>query len=104
MTVPFVSGLCPNDTYHIWKRGNSVRMDTSLGKKKGWTPVLSANLCMMVRFVLTDSSSVPEPPIAFLVGFENMKWLRGHISIIFRVHPETGTHTRMEQHCTATRS
>ncbi|KAG0028746.1 Ankyrin repeat domain-containing protein 13C [Podila clonocystis] len=52
--VPFVSGLCPNDTYHIWKKGNAVRMDTSL------------------------------------VGFENMKWLRGHISIIFRVDPESG--------------
>ncbi|KAG0048359.1 Ankyrin repeat domain-containing protein 13C [Gryganskiella cystojenkinii] len=52
--VPFVSGLCPKDTYHIWKKGNSVRMDTSL------------------------------------VGFENMKWLRGHISIIFRVDPVTG--------------
>ncbi|KAF9165141.1 Ankyrin repeat domain-containing protein 13C [Mortierella sp. AD011] len=52
--VPFVSGLCPNDTYHIWKKGNCVRMDTSL------------------------------------VGFENMKWIRGHISIIFRVDPATG--------------
>ncbi|KAF9983551.1 Ankyrin repeat domain-containing protein 13C [Mortierella antarctica] len=52
--VPFVSGLCPNDTYHIWKKGNAVRMDTSL------------------------------------VGFENMKWLRGHISIIFRVDPDSG--------------
>ncbi|KAF9430276.1 Ankyrin repeat domain-containing protein 13C [Entomortierella beljakovae] len=52
--VPFVSGLCPNDTYHIWKKGNCVRMDTSL------------------------------------VGFENLKWIRGHISIIFRVDPETG--------------
>ncbi|KAF9325050.1 Ankyrin repeat domain-containing protein 13C [Podila minutissima] len=52
--VPFVSGLCPNDTYHIWKKGNAVRMDTSL------------------------------------VGFENMKWLRGHISIIFRVDAESG--------------
>ncbi|KAG0255965.1 Ankyrin repeat domain-containing protein 13C [Mortierella polycephala] len=53
--VPFVSGLCPDDTYHIWKKGNAVRMDTSL------------------------------------VGFENMKWIRGHISIIFRVDPESGT-------------
>ncbi|KAF9585591.1 hypothetical protein BGW38_001644 [Lunasporangiospora selenospora] len=52
--VPFVSGLCPNDTYHIWKKGNAVRMDTSL------------------------------------VGFENMKWIRGHISIIFRVDPKSG--------------
>ncbi|KAG0327836.1 Ankyrin repeat domain-containing protein 13C [Dissophora globulifera] len=52
--VPFVSGLCPNDTYHIWKKGNCVRMDTSL------------------------------------VGFENMKWIRGHISIIFRVDPQSG--------------
>ncbi|KAF9353605.1 Ankyrin repeat domain-containing protein 13C [Mortierella sp. AD094] len=52
--VPFVSGLCPNDTYHIWKKGNCVRMDTSL------------------------------------VGFENMKWIRGHISIIFRVDPVSG--------------
>ncbi|KAI8597041.1 GPCR-chaperone-domain-containing protein [Dissophora ornata] len=52
--VPFVSGLCPKDTYHIWKKGNCVRMDTSL------------------------------------VGFENMKWLRGHISIIFRVEAESG--------------
>ncbi|KAG0206123.1 Ankyrin repeat domain-containing protein 13C [Mortierella sp. GBA30] len=52
--VPFVSGLCPNDTYHIWKKGNAVRMDTSL------------------------------------VGFENMKWVRGHISIIFRVDPDSG--------------
>ncbi|KAI1311588.1 Ankyrin repeat domain-containing protein 13C [Mortierella claussenii] len=53
-TVPFVSGLCPNDTYHIWKKGNCVRMDTSL------------------------------------VGFENLKWVRGHISIIFRVDPVKG--------------
>ncbi|KAF9092193.1 Ankyrin repeat domain-containing protein 13C, partial [Mortierella sp. AM989] len=52
--VPELGGLCPNDTYHIWKKGNCVRMDTSL------------------------------------VGFENMKWIRGHISIIFRVDPETG--------------
>ncbi|KAG0068985.1 hypothetical protein BGZ89_003739 [Linnemannia elongata] len=52
--VPFVSGLCPKDTYHIWKKGNAVRMDTSL------------------------------------VGFENMKWIRGHISIVFRVDPEHG--------------
>ncbi|KAG0271844.1 Ankyrin repeat domain-containing protein 13C [Linnemannia exigua] len=29
--LPFVSGLCPKDTYHIWKKGNAVRMDTSLG-------------------------------------------------------------------------
>ncbi|KAG0371037.1 hypothetical protein BGX24_001846 [Mortierella sp. AD032] len=52
--LPFVSGLCPKDTYHIWKKGNAVRMDTSL------------------------------------VGFENMKWIRGHISIVFRVDPEHG--------------
>ncbi|KAF9160977.1 hypothetical protein DFQ26_005013 [Actinomortierella ambigua] len=52
--VPFVSHLCPNDTYHIWKKGHSVRMDTSL------------------------------------VGFENLKWIRGHISIIFHVDPEQG--------------
>ncbi|KAF9538962.1 Ankyrin repeat domain-containing protein 13C [Mortierella hygrophila] len=52
--VPFVSGLCPKDTYHIWKKGNAVRMDTSL------------------------------------VGFENMKWIRGHISIVFRVDPDHG--------------
>ncbi|KAG0202555.1 hypothetical protein BGX33_009586 [Mortierella sp. NVP41] len=52
--MPFVSGLCPKDTYHIWKKGNAVRMDTSL------------------------------------VGFENMKWIRGHISIVFRVDPEHG--------------
>ncbi|KAF9948173.1 Ankyrin repeat domain-containing protein 13C [Mortierella alpina] len=52
--VSKLGGLCPNDTYHIWKKGNAVRMDTSL------------------------------------VGFENMKWLRGHISIIFRVDPDSG--------------
>ncbi|KAF8356933.1 hypothetical protein PRIPAC_91928 [Pristionchus pacificus] len=28
--VPFVSKLCPSDTYKIWKRGSSVRIDTTL--------------------------------------------------------------------------
>jgi hypothetical protein len=28
--VPFVSGLCPSDTYKIWKKGMNVRIDTTL--------------------------------------------------------------------------
>jgi hypothetical protein len=46
--VPLVSRLCPWDTYKVWKRGASIRVDTTL------------------------------------VGFENMKWVRGNISIVFK--------------------
>jgi len=45
--VPLVSRLCPWDTYKIWKKGASIRVDTTL------------------------------------VGFENMKWIRGNISVMF---------------------
>jgi len=44
--VPFVSRFCPSDTYHIWKRGCSLRVDTTL------------------------------------VGYENMKWKRGKLTLM----------------------
>uniref|UniRef100_A0A6B2LGQ8 Ankyrin repeat domain-containing protein n=2 Tax=Arcella intermedia TaxID=1963864 RepID=A0A6B2LGQ8_9EUKA len=44
--IPFVSRFCPSDRYKIWKKGQKLRMDTSL------------------------------------LGFENMQWLRGHISFV----------------------
>jgi hypothetical protein len=28
--VPFLSRLCPSDTYKIWKKGATVRVDTTL--------------------------------------------------------------------------
>lgn len=28
--VPFVSGLCPNDRYQVWKQGPHIRIDTTL--------------------------------------------------------------------------
>eukprot|EP00045_Choanoeca_perplexa_P010410 m.105021 g.105021 ORF g.105021 m.105021 type:complete len:613 (+) comp15269_c0_seq1:157-1995(+) len=45
--VPLVSGMCPSDVCHIWKKGNSVRFDMTL------------------------------------LGFENMRWVRGNRSVIF---------------------
>eukprot|EP01050_Picozoa_sp_SAG11_P022222 SAG11_NODE_4147_length_2041_cov_1.797631_3_plen_312_part_00 len=45
--LPFVSRFCPEDTYRIWKRGSSIRVDTTI------------------------------------VGFNNMKWQRGALSIIY---------------------
>ncbi|KAG0239995.1 Ankyrin repeat domain-containing protein 13C [Actinomortierella wolfii] len=86
--VPFVSHLCPNDTYHIWKKGHSVRMDTSLGtdeekiqlqKQSLFTLGLALTPIFLVSLVDTE-----------LVGFENLKWIRGHISIIFHVDPVEG--------------
>ncbi len=53
--LPFVSRLCPSDTYRIWKRGATVRIDTTL------------------------------------LGFSNMKWLRGARSFIFRTTDAGGT-------------
>eukprot|EP01111_Echinosteliopsis_oligospora_P003498 TRINITY_DN1550_c2_g1_i1.p1 TRINITY_DN1550_c2_g1~~TRINITY_DN1550_c2_g1_i1.p1 ORF type:complete len:465 (+),score=101.27 TRINITY_DN1550_c2_g1_i1:175-1569(+) len=46
--VPLVSRMCPSDDYKIWKKGDNLRIDTTL------------------------------------VGFENMKWIRGDISFIFK--------------------
>ncbi|KXS15239.1 hypothetical protein M427DRAFT_70097 [Gonapodya prolifera JEL478] len=47
--IPLLSRLAPSDTYRIWKRGTSVRVDTSL------------------------------------LGFENLRWIRGDVSVVFDV-------------------
>ncbi|EGD74233.1 hypothetical protein PTSG_06243 [Salpingoeca rosetta] len=51
--VPFLSGLCPDDTVHIHKRGMRVRMDMTL------------------------------------LGFENMRWIRGNRTIILKATPRS---------------
>ena len=38
--APLVSRMCPSDTYHVYKRGSSVRVDTTL---LGFDQVLLAN-------------------------------------------------------------
>ncbi|KAF9206491.1 hypothetical protein BGZ49_002359 [Haplosporangium sp. Z 27] len=83
--VPKLGGLCPNDTYHIWKKGNCVRMDTSLGKLISNLPENSFDKDPDSKTHLASSKNKKN-----IVGFENLKWIRGHISIIFRVDPETG--------------
>jgi len=52
--IPLVNKLCPSDKYKIWKKGTSLRIDTTL------------------------------------VGFENLKWIIGDVSVIFFVDNETG--------------
>ncbi|ORX75405.1 hypothetical protein BCR32DRAFT_296922 [Anaeromyces robustus] len=51
--VPLLNKLCPSDKYRIWKKGTSLRIDTTL------------------------------------VGFENLKWIIGDISVIFYVDEKT---------------
>jgi len=52
--IPLLNKLCPSDKYKIWKKGTSLRIDTTL------------------------------------VGFENLKWIIGDVSVIFYVNEETG--------------
>jgi len=52
--IPLLNKLCPSDKYKIWKKGTSLRIDTTL------------------------------------VGFENLKWIIGDVSVIFYVDEETG--------------
>ncbi|KAG4103816.1 hypothetical protein H8356DRAFT_1029647 [Neocallimastix lanati (nom. inval.)] len=51
--IPLLNKLCPSDSYKIWKKGTSLRIDTTL------------------------------------VGFENLKWIIGDVSVIFYVDKET---------------
>ncbi|KAI9018376.1 GPCR-chaperone-domain-containing protein [Hyaloraphidium curvatum] len=60
--VPLLARLCPCDTYKIWKRDTSVRVDTTL------------------------------------IGLENLRWIRGDVSIIFKVDDEQGPVTYLVDH------
>jgi len=51
--IPLLNKLAPSDCYKIWKKGTSLRIDTTL------------------------------------VGFENLKWVIGDVSVIFFVDKET---------------
>lgn len=60
--VPLLARLCPSDTYKIWKKGTSVRVDTTL------------------------------------VGLESLRWIRGDVSILFRVDDVEGPVTYLVDH------
>ncbi|KAG0224380.1 Ankyrin repeat domain-containing protein 13C [Actinomortierella wolfii] len=60
--VPFVSHLCPNDTYHIWKKGHSVRMDTSLDPVEGPELVLVDRVKKIVQRLARSTDEEKDKP------------------------------------------
>ena len=75
--VPLVSRWCPNDHYKIWKKGAGP-----------WPLVVCVSVCacvcvcVRVRYVCAHLR-VELRVDTTLVGFENLSWLRGHLSFVF---------------------
>ena len=93
-TVPLVSHFCPSDTYKFYKkvqRAPSVRMCGRASDAPLRSPAQTLVAGLQGSSMRVDTT---------LVGFENLKWLRGNISYMFYPDGQGTAPACADQACT----